>query len=114
MVSPVNWSVTVACRHEALPNLTRDIQNCTAIERRRGTPLNASPIECGDIPDDAIPLATGLGTGKLLLQFLGDEMILVPELYDPWVRDSTLNHPTRFCPVGRQHGLPDDKNTYRY
>jgi len=69
----------------SLPNFTRDIQNCTAEEPRRGTPLNVVRIEGSDIPDDAVALAADLGTGELLLQLFGDEMIFVPELYDPRV-----------------------------
>ena len=71
----------------SLPNFTRDIKNCTAEECRRGTgtPLNVARIEGRDIPDDAIALAADLGTGELLLQFFGDEMIFIPELHHPRV-----------------------------
>ena len=68
-----------------MPNFTRDIKNCTAEERRRGTPLNVVWIEGSDIPDDAVALAADLGTGELLLQFFGDEMIFIPELHHPGV-----------------------------
>jgi len=61
----------------SLSNFTPDIKNCTAEERRRGTPLNVVRIEGSDIPDDAVALAADLETGKLLLQFFGDEMIFV-------------------------------------
>ena len=74
-------------RH-SLPNFTCDIKNCTAEERRRGTPLNIVRIESSNIPDDAVALATDLGTGELLLQFFGDEMIFVPELHNAWVGDA--------------------------
>jgi hypothetical protein len=68
----------------SLPNFTRDIKNCTAEECRRGTPLNISQIEGSDIPDDAVALPADLGSGELLLQFFGDEMIfliLVPVFF---------------------------------
>ena len=68
-----------------MPNFTRDIKNGTAEECRRGTPLNIARIDRRDIPDDAIALAADLGTGELLLQFFGDEMIFIPELYHPQV-----------------------------
>jgi hypothetical protein len=65
----------------SLPNFTRDIKNCTPEEPRRGTPLNVVRIEGSDIPDDAVALTADLGTGELLLQFFGDEMIFVPKLH---------------------------------
>jgi len=69
----------------SLPNFTPDIKNCTAEERRRGTPLNPIRIDRSDIPDNAIALTTVLGAGKLLLQFFGNEMVFVPELHSSWV-----------------------------
>jgi hypothetical protein len=69
----------------SLPNSTRDIKNCTAEERGRGTPWNVVRIDGSDIPDDAVALAADLGTGELLLQFFGDEMIFVPELHNSQV-----------------------------
>jgi hypothetical protein len=71
-------------RH-SFPNFTRDIKNCTAEERRRGSPLNIAWIEGSNIPDYAVALAADLGTGELLFQFFGDEMIFVPKLYHSWV-----------------------------
>jgi hypothetical protein len=69
-----------------LANLTRYIQNCAAEERRRGsTPLHVPRVDCSDIPDNAIALATDLGAGKLLPQLFGDEMVFVPELHNSWV-----------------------------
>ena len=67
-------------RH-SFPNFIRDIKNCTTEERGRGTPFHIVRIEGSNIPDDAIALAADLGTGELLLQFFGDEMIFVPKLY---------------------------------
>ena len=80
-----NWSVVEVRGGHSLSNFTRDIKNCTAEECRRGTPLNVTRIEGSDIPDDAVALAADLGTGELLLQFFGDEMIFIPELHDPRV-----------------------------
>jgi hypothetical protein len=71
-------------RH-SFPNFTRDIKNCTAEERRRGTPLNIVRIEGSYIPDDAVALAADLVTGELLPQFFSDEMIFIPELHHPGV-----------------------------
>ena len=68
-----------------MPNFARDIKNCTAEECRRGAPLNVVRIEGSGIPDDAVALAADVGTGELLLHFFGDEMIFIPELYDPRV-----------------------------
>lgn len=45
--------------------------------------MNIARIEGSDIPDDAVVLAADLGTGELLLQFFGDEMIFVPKLHHP-------------------------------
>jgi len=80
-----NWSVVEVHGGHSLSNFTRDIKNCTAEECRRGTPLNVARIDGRDIPDDAIALAADLGTGELLLQFFGDEMIFIPELHHPRV-----------------------------
>ena len=46
--------------------------------------MSISRIEGSDIPDDAVALAADLGSGELLLQFFGDEMIfliLVPVFF---------------------------------
>ena len=70
---------------QPFPNFACDIKNCTAEERRRGTPLNTVRIEGSYVPDDAVALAADLGTGELLLQIFGDEMIFIPELHHPRV-----------------------------
>ncbi len=57
--------------------------------------MDVSRVERSGIPDNAIALATYLRAGKLLPQFFGDEMVFVPELHDPGVRDSRLHHPAR-------------------
>jgi hypothetical protein len=58
--------------------------------------VDISGVKCSDIPDNAIALTTDLGTGKLLLQFFGKEMVFVLELHSSWseMRDCTL-------PLGR-------------
>lgn len=44
--------------------------------------MHVARVECSSIPDNAIALATDSGSGKLLPQFLSDEMVFVPELYN--------------------------------
>jgi hypothetical protein len=48
--------------------------------------VDISWVKCSDIPDNAIALTTDLGTGKLLLQFFGNEMVFVPELHSSCLR----------------------------
>jgi hypothetical protein len=43
-------------------------------------------------------------------QLLCNEMVLVPELHDPWVWDSRLDDTTWARPVGGEYRLPDDEN----
>jgi len=97
VTGPGSGAMSAASAHgrHSLPNLTRNIQNCAAEERRCRIPLNAIRIHRNSIPDDTIALAADLGTGKLLLQLFSYEMLFVPELNDSWVRDSSSYHPTR-------------------
>jgi len=43
-------------------------------------------------------------------QFLCNQMVLVPELHDPWVWNSRLHDTTWARPVSGKHRLPDDEH----
>ena len=61
----------------------------------RVAPLRFLAVKSSQIPECPVPLAAARLRGKLALQLSCDEMIGVPILDDPRVRNSRLNHAAR-------------------
>lgn len=50
---------------------------------------------------------------KSVIQRRGDEMVRIPKLPHPWVRDPAQVRRARRFPVGGEDGLPDDQHAQR-
>jgi hypothetical protein len=104
-------AVSVACG-QLLAHVARYIQN-SASEVRRGSraPLQFVRVYRSNVPENTVTLATEfVRTRKLPLQFPGNKVFFVPELCNPWVRNSALNQSAWSRPVARQHRLPYNKD----
>jgi hypothetical protein len=54
--------------------------------------------------------AAWLQSGKLLSQLLRNEVVLVPELHNPAIRNPRQNGARRSAPIRRQYRFPDHQN----
>jgi len=79
----------------------------------RVAPFRFLAVKSSQIPKCLVPLAAARLRGKLALQLSCNEMVFIPILDDPRVRNSGLNRATRSGPIGWQHRLPYHKDTDR-
>jgi len=85
----------------------RCIHDGAVCENGRGIPpLRLLLVKQSRVPKYAVALAAARLRRRLVAQFLCDEMVIVPVLDNPRVRDSGLNHPAGSRPIGRQDWLP--------
>jgi hypothetical protein len=114
-MSPVRSSavlqLSARCLHlrgcQQLGKIGRCLHDRTVSEqRRRIAPLRLLPIEDSQVPKYAVALAATRLRRKLVSQFSGDKMVIVPILYNPCVWNSGLNHATGSRPICRQDWLP--------
>lgn len=80
----------------------RCIDNRTIREDRRGiAPIRSLSIEYSQVPKHAAALAASRLGGKLVAQLSRNEMVMVPVLENPAVRNSRLDHHAGPRPICR-------------
>lgn len=80
------------------------------VERLGCVPAGAVRVKSDQIPKRTrVPTAIGLFRMQLAVQFVCDQVVLVPELNDPAIRNASHDRASWSAPVREKNGFPYDQ-----